>query len=699
MKKLICALTVLAVSTAQADIIYVDDDAPLGGDGLSWNTAYQFLQDALADAVGATEIRVARGVYPPDQDEAGTVMPGDRTATFQLISGVILAGGYAGIGAPDPDVRDNGLYETILSGDLLGNDGPDFVNNDENSLHVVTGSGTDATAVLDGLTIRGGNADGASQRDRRGGALFNAGGSPTLVDCTIESCWALVGGRGVYNAEQSSPTLIDCTFSVNHANAGGGMYNRDRSTPTITGCVFSDNTALFGGAMYSFDADATVTGSTFEANTASGGGGAISDYSSSTFVDCIFLENTADRAGAGRCYGDTVFTACLFDRNHATAPNDQGGGALLGSDVVEDCTFIGNTSGSDGGAIAGGGPAMLTGCLFIGNSAPGLGGAIYYRYVDPAVIGGRFEDNHGGRGGAIAGRDSAAMIFNCEFSGNTADQDGGAIDNIDGDSLVIDSPVLVNCTFSGNSAGSFGGGMSNFVGRSTVINCTFSGNTADSGGGIHNSFFSSATVINCTFSGNTASDSGGGISSNWASDATVTNCVFWNNGPDEIFGPATVRYSDVEGGFPGTGNIDADPMFVDPDNGDFRLEPGSPCIDAGHNWGVPPDFVDLDADGDTAELIPFDLDGNPRFVADPADFDPGCGIPAVVDMGAYEFQIGDPFDIRLGDIDGDGVVGINDFLDLLARWGVCTEDCCLADLDLDGVVGITDFLILLASWG
>ena len=78
-------LALLAVSTAQADIIYVDDDAPLGGDGLSWNTAYQFLQDALANAVAGTEIRVAQGVYLPDQDEAGNVVPGDRFATFQLV--------------------------------------------------------------------------------------------------------------------------------------------------------------------------------------------------------------------------------------------------------------------------------------------------------------------------------------------------------------------------------------------------------------------------------------------------------------------------------------------------------------------------------------------------------------------------------------------------------------------------------------
>ena len=66
-------------------------------------------------------------------------------------------------------------------------------------------------------------------------------------------------------------------------------------------------------------------------------------------------------------------------------------------------------------------------------------------------------------------------------------------------------------------------------------------------------------------------------------------------------------------------------------------------------------------------------------------------------MGAYEFQ-GDPFPVQLGDLDGDGIVGINDFLDLLAAWGPCIQDCCLPDLDLDEDVGITDFLLLLGNW-
>ncbi len=249
---------------------------------------------------------------------------------------------------------------------------------------------------------------------------------------------------------------------------------------------------------------------------------------------------------------------------------------------------------------------------------------------------------------------------------------------------VLDGFTITGGNANGGIPDNIGGGMFNTGSSPTVMNCVFSGNTAVAGGGMFNYFGSFPTVTNCTFSGNSA-EFGGGMF-NRDSSPTVTNCVLWGDSPGEIGGSGTptVTYSNVQGGFPGTGNIDADPLFVDPDNGDYRLQAGSPCIDAGHNWAI-------------AGLADTDLDGNPRFAADKIDFDPGCGIPVVVDMGAYEYQ-GDPFPVKLGDTNGDGVVGINDFLDLLADWGSCTETCCLSDLDIDGEVGIADFLLLLANW-
>lgn len=225
---------------------YVDDDAPLGGDGTSWDTAYKYLQDALAVAAVGDEIHVAGGLYKPDLDEAGIVTPGERDETFQLISGVGLYSGYAGLANPgDPDERDIAMYETLLSGDLEGDDGPDFANSDENCYHVVTGSGTDATAILDGFTIIGGNAYWDSMWEVEGGGMENVDGSPTLLNCVFIGNQAVIGG-GMWN-DNSSPTLINCVFTGNWALGGGGMENSN-SAPSLVTCTFTSNVASEGYA-------------------------------------------------------------------------------------------------------------------------------------------------------------------------------------------------------------------------------------------------------------------------------------------------------------------------------------------------------------------------------------------------------------------------------------------------------------------
>jgi len=132
---------------------------------------------------------------------------------------------------------------------------------------------------------------------------------------------------------------------------------------------------------------------------------------------------------------------------------------------------------------------------------------------------------------------------------------------------------------------------------------------------------SSTTVANCTFSGNSAGYNGGGMANSYGSP-TVTNCILWGDTGGEIYNDAstpTVTYSNVQGGYAGTGNIDADPLFVGAPS-DLHLGAGSPCIDAA-NGPVAPDY---------------DQDGNGR-VDDPNSPNTGVG-PPWADMGAYEYQ-------------------------------------------------------------
>jgi hypothetical protein len=218
-----------AVVIVAGAVAYVDDTAGGADNGTSWADAFRDLQSALAVSAPGQTIRVAQGTYKPT---SGT----GRGASFVLRSGVALYGGYAGYGAAAPFARDVAQYVSTLSGDI-GTPGDPA----DNSYHVVVGGGADATGVLDGFTIIGGNANGnAAYSYDRGGGMYNDSSSPTLANCTFTGN-SSSGGGGMYN-NSSSPTLTNCTFTANSARDGGGMYNNS-SSPTLTNCTFTANSA------------------------------------------------------------------------------------------------------------------------------------------------------------------------------------------------------------------------------------------------------------------------------------------------------------------------------------------------------------------------------------------------------------------------------------------------------------------------
>ncbi|HSK12414.1 MAG TPA: T9SS type A sorting domain-containing protein, partial [Phnomibacter sp.] len=243
-----------------------------------------------------------------------------------------------------------------------------------------------------------------------------------------------------------------------------------------------------------------------------------------------------------------------------------------------------------------------------------LGGGMLNINSSPSVTNCIFTGNIAfSEGGAMANITSSPSIAHCTFYGNTAFS-GGALFN------SSSSPWLLNCSFQGNVGSHQGGGMINMFSHPAVINCSFSNNISNSGGGIRN-VSSSPTVVNCSFSGNT----GGAIinhrSSTFSplSDPYISNCIIWENIGGEIvntMGNApSVTYSIVKGGYSGTGNLNVDPGFADRTNGDLRLQPCSPAINAG-------DPATTSAQAGTADLA-----GNPRFFSD-----------GRIDMGAYEYQ-------------------------------------------------------------
>ena len=417
---IVSVITVLSVVISPVwggAVIYVDDDASLGGDGLSWETAYRYLQDGLFRAKEIdkpVEIRIGQGIYKPDR--GAKQLPGDRMASFGLISGVVLNGGYAGISMSDPNERDIKRYESVLSGDLIGDDVLSkqlnfvFDSNQygfwghrnvwdilveptrlENSTHVVVASGTDQTAVLDGFTITAGNAyhppyvvhDGGGNfgdENDLGGAIFNEGGSPTLKSCTFVANSAIGGGAAVYNGGPCSPTILDCYFLENFSWDRGTIYNYSFVNMVMRDCMLERNDGRgVGVVMYSgLECHHEIRGCRFSQNGSNTyyaeAAVYVSGRSDGFFNHCDFEFNLVS-AVASR--GNMLYQSCRFMGNSGNA----GGGIRHydGKTRLDKCEFLFNKAWKGGGVFIQhyGGSVEATNCLFYGNRVGESGGAVF----------------------------------------------------------------------------------------------------------------------------------------------------------------------------------------------------------------------------------------------------------------------------------------------------------------------------------
>ncbi|MCK4653946.1 MAG: right-handed parallel beta-helix repeat-containing protein [Candidatus Cloacimonetes bacterium] len=212
-------------------------------------------------------------------------------------------------------------------------------------------------------------------------------------------------------------------------------------------------------------------------------------------------------------------------------------------------------------------------------------------------------------GGGISCWDySSPSLQNLTITGNSANYGGGIYCS------NYSNPSLVNITITGNSAVESGGGIScgNYSSPS-LQNVTITGNTASGGylcggGGIYCSG-SSPSLENVTITGNTVNNHGGGIYCRSDSHPVLINSILWGNAQMEIYiyisGSVTATYSDIEGGWTGTGNINADPLFIDPGNNNYYLLYISPCIDTGDPASP------LDPDGTIADMGAYYFDRSP----------------------------------------------------------------------------------------
>jgi hypothetical protein len=450
----------------------------------------------------------------------------------------------------------------------VDDDGPADFNNIFEAIYDACDG--DTVIVADGTYTGPYNND----LDFRGKAITlrsESGPENCIIDCTG-------GGRGFYfQSGEDANSVLDGFTITNGIMLGGGGIRCKLSSPTISNCIITGNHAgAFagtGGGIGCVMSSPIITNCTIVGNSANGGGGGIYGYKSDLVINNSSIsENSAGFSAGILCDEDCNLT-------------------------ISNCTI---TRNKDGGIWCNGN-LTITNSTISNHSTTGPGGGIYC---------------YGG-----------LTITDCTIRANTASWGGGIC-------CGAGNSTITNCDISGNLAeGDYGGGgvLCSGPGSLEITNSTIIGNRAEWGGAIY-CWGANLVMNNSTLSGN-LSPNGDALACDsdqqiYPSSVQLSNCILWDTGA-EIWNndnsTITITYSDVRGSWPGEGNIDADPCFVDAGfwgdangpnaiwvDGDYHLLATSPCIDTGD-----PNYI--------LEPNETDLDGNPRVIG------------ARIDMGAYEY--------------------------------------------------------------
>lgn len=393
-------------SAASADVIYVDDSATGGGNsGVDWSNAFINLQDALAGALSGDEIRIAQGIYKP------AAAGGPRTIAFTLVNGASMQGGYAGVGAPNPDALDPAIHLTTLSGDLNGDDGAYPLNFGENSYSVVIASAVNNATALRGVRITGGYANdhgtcnpSANDGDRGGGVRLLNAASPVIENCTFIANAAVCSG-GAASFHLGTPTFRDCLFTDNHmtehlAGFGAGSALSGRGDALIENCRFIDNGPAEAGGAVALSQGGLLRRCRFKGNHANDGGALHGDDFAA--VECVFLDNSADTGGGAVWGRNAVFTNCAFLGNQSNCI--AGGSAITnfssGGMRIINCLFSGNGGATALDLASVTAPSEVVNCTFVSNS---------------------MSAGSCGSGAGLRGSAALTRIVNCIFWDNATD--------------------------------------------------------------------------------------------------------------------------------------------------------------------------------------------------------------------------------------------------------------------------------------
>ena len=564
--------------------LFVDADAPAGGNGLGWASAYDNLQSALESAAAfngdqiaendVDAIWIAQGVYKPTAE----LEPGDaRSATFSLVDGVNVYGGFAGTEtALEERPADLTEYETVLSGDMGTR------RDTSDNAYTIVYCGEEVTAAIDGTTITLGNADGDEDPDHPertdGAGVYVNSGTLTLDNVTLLQNTAEREGGGLYNYHG---TVIAANSEIvdNDARYGAGI--RNYGSLSVSNSLLAENSATQGGGIMHYDwsndhsayydVELRVTNCTFVKNSGPTDGDAVyTDSESAAINNSIFWQNGKEE----------LFIRINVDWSHNLIGVDplfvdfDGGDYRLtaSSPAIE----AGDNGWIDGTRSAEGYPEVLADL----DGAPRLRGTSVdigaYEYQDaptpnretPSTTVTTAEDVFDMFDGRISLREAVyyashdattTVSFDPSLNNTTITLSGDAI-YVAGKAVTVSADSLDAVTIDGNGeSGVFvafgteeqestlsgltitggrarrGGGVFHPCGVLTVADSTISNNTATShGGGLYN-LEGTMYIVGCAVTHNTASRVGGGVDS-CLGTLSVRGSVFAHNESDSSGG-------------------------------------------------------------------------------------------------------------------------------------------------------------------
>jgi parallel beta-helix repeat protein/predicted outer membrane repeat protein len=630
-----CFIALAITRMVSGATIHVDDTNgdDVTGDGSIANP-YKAIQKGLATAVSGDVIEVA-------------------------------AGTYKGIGNTQLDFAGKAI--TLRSSDGAAT----TIIDCENSVTGIDFNDAEtAAATIEGFTIT--NA-------AEGGIKCSISSSPTIQNCIIAR------NTGGIVVDRSDPTLINCEIVGNTQPVGGGLH-LVRSDATLINCLIVENSATSqGGAIYAtFGSSVTMVNCTIAANTAQNSAIYCANASQALITNCILwnqADNELDIERGAKSYVtySNVQAGCLGTANinhdpQFVSPTEGDYRLKLNSPCIDagDNNAVVNVAadldtnerriddpgtpdtGNGSRPIVDMGAYEFRRTLFIDVAAAtggdGTSWATAYNTIQeglsaasnsnlvlvaPGTYRGAGNKQLDFAGKAItlkSAEGAAATIIDCEASGTGIDfvndepqsavVDGFTITNANNSGIRCSTgadPTIQNCILTGNSATCGGGVYVQSASDPNLINCLIVGNSGDA------VYVQTAapTLTNCTIADNI----GHGVYYKYSATGSVINCIICSNSGDEIkldsTGGPTVAYTNIEGSYAGTGNINCDPQFICAVTSDYRLRCDSPCIDAGDNNAV-------------ARILT-DLDGTPRRIDHPEAPDTGNGDQPIVDMGAYEF--------------------------------------------------------------